>query len=77
MVLNIRYKMVEGFTAEKENLRIKLKGAQEIIVTGEKGEMGKFKIYLIEKRDRARQRELKFIHHSLSIYYEDNLKIIA
>ena len=58
-------------------MRIKLKGAQEIIVTGDKAEMAKFKIYLIEKRDRARQRELKFIHHSLAIYYEDNLKIIA
>lgn len=77
VVLNIRYKMVEGFTAEKECLRIKLKGAQEIMVAGEKAEMSKFKICLIEKRDRARQRELKFIHHSLTTYYEDNLKIIA
>lgn len=37
VVVNIRYKMVEGFTAEKDNLRIKLKGAQEILVTGDKG----------------------------------------
>jgi hypothetical protein len=31
--------MVEGFTPEKDILRIRLKGAQEILVEGEKGEM--------------------------------------
>lgn len=39
--------------------------------------MEKFKGYLIEKRDKARQRELKFIHHSLDIYHEDNLRVIT
>ncbi len=36
VILNIRYKMVEGFCLEKEVLRIKLKGAQEILVQGER-----------------------------------------
>lgn len=76
MILNIRYKMVEGFTMEKDVMRIKLKGSQEILVQGDRAEMEKFKGYLIEKRDKARQRELKFIHHSLQLYYQDNLRVI-
>lgn len=77
VILNIRYKMVEGFTLEREVLRVKLKGAQEILVQGERAEVERFKTYLIEKRDKARQRELTFIHHSLDLYYQDNLAVIA
>lgn len=44
---------------------------------GEKQEMEKFKGYLIEKRDKARQRELTFIHHSLDLYFQDNAKVIT
>jgi hypothetical protein len=46
-------------------------------VQGDKLEIEKFKGYLIEKRDKSRQRELKFIHQSLDIYYNDNLKVIT
>jgi hypothetical protein len=77
VILNIRYKMVEGFTLEKEVVRIKLKGAQEILVQGERAEAERFKGYLIEKRDKARQRELKFIHQSLDLYFQDNQTVIA
>lgn len=69
--------MVEGTSMEKEVLRIKLKGAQEILVQGEKAEIDRFKGYLIEKRDKARQRELKFIYQSLELYYQDNLTVIS
>jgi hypothetical protein len=77
VILNIRYKMVEGFSLEKEVLRIKLKGAQEILVQGERAEADRFKGYLIEKRDKARQRELKFIYQSLELYYQDNQTVIS
>jgi hypothetical protein len=70
---------VEGFAVEKEAVRIHLKGAQEVVVEPPKTDRdtSKFRQYLIEKRDRSRQRELRFIHHYLDIYEHDNRQIIA
>jgi hypothetical protein len=32
VILNIRYKSIEGFTVEKEVMHIRLKGLQEVLV---------------------------------------------
>ena len=61
-------------------MHIKLKGLQEIVVEVEgkqgKENLGKFKGYLTKRRDRSRERELKFIHRYLDSYYQDNLQVI-
>ena len=60
MLLNIRFKSIEGFSSEKEVLRIKLKGLQEVLVEApsrkEKQELVTFKDYLVQRRDKARER---------------------
>jgi hypothetical protein len=80
IILNIRYKSIEGFFVEKEVVHIKLKGLQEILVEAgsksQKEDLKKFKEYLVSRRDKSRERELKFIHRYLDIYQEDNEAII-
>lgn len=75
--MNIRYKSIEGFFVEKEVVHIKLKGLQEILVKAEsKNNHTTFKEYLSKGRDHSRERELKFLHSYLDIYYSDNQAVI-
>ena len=71
--------MVEEFTSEKELIRVKLRGRHELVLEAKKDRaaLERFKAYLIEGRNRARQRELSFVHSQLEAYTKDNAKIIA
>lgn len=73
ILMNLRFKSIEGFTVEKETMHIKLKGLQEVLVEPiskkEKEPLKKFKEYLGQRRDKARERELTFIEKYLKLYY--------
>lgn len=79
--MNLRFKSIEGFAVEKETMHIKLKGLQEILVEPiskkEKEPLKKFKEYLGQRRDKARERELTFIEKYLKLYYHDNEALIT
>jgi hypothetical protein len=38
--------------------------------------MKKFREYLSKRRDKSRERELKFIHHYLDTYLKDNASVM-
>ena len=80
ILINIRFKNIETCYVEDEIVHIKLKGLQEILVEAgpknQKKNLQIFKEYLTNRRDKTRQKELKFIHHYLDIYYQDNLEFI-
>jgi hypothetical protein len=81
VLMNLRFKSIEGFAVEKETMHIKLKGLQEILVEPiskkEKEPLKKFKEYLGQRRDKARERELTFIEKYLKLYYQDNETLIT
>ena len=81
VLMNLRFKSIEGFAVEKETMHIKLKGLQEILVEPiskkEKEPLKKFKEYLGQRRDKARERELTFIEKYLKLYYQDNEALIT
>ena len=61
-------------------MHIKLKGLQEILVEAgskeQREDMKKFREYLSKRRDKSRERELKFIHHYLDTYLKDNASVM-
>lgn len=81
IIMNLRFKSIEGFTVTKETVHIKLKGLQQVLVEPfsrkEQEGLKRFKQYLGQRRDKARERELTFIDKYLNLYYRDNQQLIT
>lgn len=78
IIANIRYKKIGSFIPQGKSLiRMKLIGIQQLILQFSSNKMLQmFKQYLIQNRNRTRQKQLKFINFYLNMYLKDTQEMI-